>query len=337
MMRRREFIAGLSGAAAWPLAARAQQGGRLRRIGALIYAEESDPIVRAGWTAFRQAQQQLGWAEDRNMRIDIRYETDRDALRSIAAELVSLAPDLIVAYTAPSATALVQQTQTIPIVLIAGGDVFGGLISNISHPERNLTGVDNFDRSIRGKWLALLKEAVPSITRVGITVNPGARSDRVSPTGLTQPIAGEKEIDEAARALGVRVVAIPYRDTVDLVRAIDGFAGEPNSGLLIPTPLGIPFTDRRTIKRLAMLHRLPISGAREAAAEGGLIGYGPNTVDLFQRAGFYVDRILRGTRPGDLPVEFPTRYELVINLKTAKAIGVEIPPTLLALANEIIE
>jgi putative ABC transport system substrate-binding protein len=332
MIRRREFIAGLGAASAWPVVARAQRGEAVRRIGVLIFATENDPISRSGMAAFRRGLQQLGWIEDRNLWLDLRFATDPDLARVSAAELVRIDPDVIVTYTAPATRAVHEQTQTIPIVFIAVGDSFGpdALVKSVARPEGNMTGVDNLYGSMRSKWLEFLKGAAPGVERVGLIYNaqwvPAPRLNTVLPL-----------YEEAARMLTMQAIRIQYRNAADLVRAIDAFAVEPNGGLMMPFPLLPSAADRETIVRLAVQHRLPLSGTRETAVEGALIGYGPNTVDLFQRAPFYVDRILLGTKVSELPVAYPTTLELVINMKTAKALGLTIPETLLATADEVIQ
>jgi putative tryptophan/tyrosine transport system substrate-binding protein len=332
-VKRREFIAGLGGAAVWPVAVRAQQAERMRRVGVLIGARENDPIPRAGMAAFRQGLQQLGWVEDRNLRIDLRFAADPDLARVSAAELVRIAPDVIVTYTAPPTRAVEEQTRTIPIVFVAVGDSAfgpGGFVKNIARPEGNMTGVDNLYDSIRSKWLELLKEAAPRVERIGLIYDvQGVSASRLN-TRLPP-------YEEAARVLAMQAIRIPYRNVEDLVRAIDAFALGPIGGLMVPFPLVTTAADRETIIRLAVQHRLPLSGTKEIAAEGGLIGYGPNTVDMFRRAPSFVDRILRGAKVSELPVEYPTKFELVINLKTAKALGLTVPQSILVRADEVIE
>jgi putative ABC transport system substrate-binding protein len=327
-MRRRQFITLLGGAAAWPIAARAQQADRVRRIGVLTGGAENDQANQANIVALRDGLAKLGWAEERNLRIDLRFGGgDADRFRAYAAELVSLAPEAIVATSGAAARALQQQTQTIPIVLTgAGSSVEAGLVKSLARPEGNVTGIANLFSSIGGKWLELLKEAAPRVQRVAVVYNP-------------QLLSGDSgyisSIEEAARALAVKAIKAPYSDAIDLVRAFDAFAAEPDGGLIVlppaPTPAG-------TILRLAAQHRLPaIYYNRPQAAEGGLMAYGSNPVDRFRRAASFVDRILRGTKVSELPVEYPTKFELVINVKTAKAIGLAIPESFLLRADELIE
>jgi len=330
-MRRREFITLLGGAAAaWPLAARAQQDGRVRRIGLLIGRAESDLLSQASRAALQEALAKLGWIEGRNLRSDVRFAADDlNRLRAHATELVKLAPDVIVTYAAVATRAVQQQTQTIPIVLVGGGDPEAiGLVRNIARPESNTTGFSGPEPSIASKWLELLKEAAPRVTRVAIIFNP-----ELAPTA---PIYISL-IEAAAPALGLRAIKTPVRNAIDIARAIDAFAAEPNGGLLVLPP---PNTTaiRETIIPLAVQHRLPaIYPGQADAAAGGLLAYSADSVDASRRAASYVDRLLRGAKVADLPVQFPTKFALVINLKTAKAIGLDIPAFLRQRANEVIE
>jgi putative ABC transport system substrate-binding protein len=313
-MQRRDFITLVGSAAAWPLAARAQSPGSVRRIGWLIGRAESDPISQASRIAFQEALAKLGWIEGRNLRIDLRFAADDpDHIRAYAMELVRLAPDVIVTGAAVVTRALQQQTQTIPIVFIGGGDPAAiGLVRNIAQPEGNTTGFSGPEPSIAGKYLELLKEAAPGVSRVAILFNP-----EIAPTAPTYISL----IEALAPALGIQAIKTPFRNPIDIVRAIDSFAGEPSGGLVILPP---PNTTaiRETIVPLAAQHRLPAiyPGPADAAA-GGLLAYTTDTVDRNRLAATYVDRLLRGTKVAELPVQFPTKFELVINLKTAKAIG----------------
>jgi putative ABC transport system substrate-binding protein len=332
-MTRRDFIAGLGSAAAWPLAGRAQQGDRVRRVGMLLARTESDQLQQPHVEAFRDGMAKLGWIEGRNLRIDLRFGGgDADSFRSFAADLVGLAPDAIVTASGAATTAVQQQTGTIPIVFIAVGDpVAGGIVKRIARPEGNTTGITNLFDSIAGKWVELLREAVPGVDRFGCIYN--AQVVVPGTAGYGYLLA----IEEAARALRVQAIRIPYRDATNLVHGIDAFAAEPNGGLIVvPPPPGD--ANRRTIHRLAAQHQLPnIYAGREFVAEGGLMSYGSNLVDLFRRASFYVDRLLRGARVSELPVEFPTGFKLVVNLKTARALGLTIPEVFLQRADEVIE
>jgi putative ABC transport system substrate-binding protein len=319
-MKRREFITLLGGAATWPLAARAQQ----RRIGVLLGADE-----QANLSALLDGLAKVGWIEGRNLRTDFRFgEGDLDRIRAYAAELVRLAPDVIFAIGGAPTSALQQQTQTISIVFTGPDPVGAGLVRNIAKPEGNITGFSVFEPSIVGKWLELLKEAAPRLARVAIIFNPElvlSASRYLSP------------IEVAASALGVQAVKTPVRNPVDIVHAIDAFGAEPNGGLLVLPPP--PNTSvRNTILQLAERHKLPaIYPSQPDAAAGGLLAYATDVVDLHRRAASYIDRLLRGAKINELPVQFPTKFGLVINLKAAKAIDLNISSTLLTRADEVIE
>jgi putative ABC transport system substrate-binding protein len=327
-MKRRDFITLLgSAAAAWPLAARAQQGERVRRIAVLASQTEDDPAMRADLAALREELAKLGWIEGRNLRIDVRSTgSDPDRMRAYAVELVSLAPEVIVASNAPAARAAQEQTHTIPIVFTAGNDpVTNGMLQNTARPEGNLTGFTSTVDSLIGKWLELLKEAAPHITRVALVFNP-----------QTVNVGYFRPIEAAAPMLGVQTLKSPVRDPLEMVRAIDAFAAEPNGGLLVVPVL--PNDSYQMLFRLAAEHRLPaMHSNRVYVAAGGLMGYGPDITDNYRRGATYVDRLLRGAKVSELPVQFPTKFELMINLKTAKAIGLAIPEALLLRADEVIE
>jgi putative tryptophan/tyrosine transport system substrate-binding protein len=335
-MRRREFITLLGGAAAstalLQCAARAQQGGRVRRIGWLIDRDENDPQVQTNKAALRETLAKLGWIEGRNLRIDFRFGArDLNRIHVVAAELVSLAPEVIVTNGGATTLELQQRTKTIPIVFTAGPDpVSAGLVRNIPRPEGNTTGFPSFEPSIGGKWLALLKEAAPRLAKVSVIFNPGL----VTPGDANNIITS---IQAAASAFGVEAIQTPVRNSVDAVRVIDAFAAEPNGSLLVlPPPPSVAIRD--AILQLAAQHRLPaIYGYRELAAAGGLMSYGTIIADQYRGAATYVDRLLRGAKVNELPVQFPTRYELVVNLKAAKAIGLTIPEAFLLRADELIE
>jgi putative tryptophan/tyrosine transport system substrate-binding protein len=327
-VKRREFIAGLGSAAAWPVATRAQQGDRVRRIGVLSGGSEDSLVTRANLTALREGLATLGWIEGGNLRIDLRFTaSDPARTRAYAAELVSLAPDVIVTTSRPATTAAQQQTQIIPIVFTAGGDPeSSGEVRNIRRPEGNTTGVTNAMDSLSGKWLELLKEAAPPITRVALLFNPQTVNSSYFPA-----------IEAAAPLLGVKAIKTPVRDPLEIVRAIDAFAAEPNGGLLVVPvlPSGANF---EMLVRLAAQHRLPaVYYSRVGVVAGGLMTYAAVSSDSYRRAATYVDRILRGAKVTELPVQFPTRFELVINLRAAKALGLDMPPSLLARADEVIE
>jgi putative ABC transport system substrate-binding protein len=333
-MRRREFITLLGGAAAapamlWPRAARAQRGERVRRIGWLIGGAENDLGARASRAALQEALAKLGWIEGRNLRIDLRFGAgDPDRIRAYAAELVGLAPDVIVTSGGAAMGAVQLRTQTIPIVFTAGPDaVAAGLVRNIARPEGNITGFSGLEPSVAGKWLQLLKEAAPRVTRVAVIFNPELQ------TGSSY----FSLIEAAAAVLGVQAIQTPVRNAVDIVRAIDAFAVEPNGGLLVlPPPLTPAIRD--TILQVAVQHRLPaIYSFQEDAAAGGLMAYAADRVDMSRRAASYVDRLLRGAKVNELPVQFPTRYALVVNNKAAKAIGLTISEAFLLRADDVIE
>jgi putative ABC transport system substrate-binding protein len=329
MMRRRSFLTLLGGtAAAWPLPARAQQDGRVRRIGILYVGVEGDRIDQARLGALREGLAKLGWIEGRNVRIDLRSSAgDPDRLRAQADELVRLAPDVIVVAGGPAVQALLQQTRTIPIVFTNVGDpVAVGLLKNIARPEGNATGITSLFQSIGGKWLELLKEAAPRTARVALIFAPENVNDQYFAV-----------IDAAAAVLAVKAIRTPYRNAAELERAIDAFAAEPNGGLLIVPPPPTS-SNRELINRLALKYRLPtIYTNKYIVAEGGMMSYGSDGVEASRIAASYVDRILRGAKINELPMQFPTKFELVINLKTAKAIGLTISEAFLLRADEVIE
>ena len=329
-MRRRDFIALLgSAAAAWPLAARAQQDARVRRIGMLIPGVQSNRGSQINLAALREGLAKLGWIEGRNLRIELRFSSDDpDSMRAAAAELVSLAPDVLVT-TSSTTRAVREKTQTIPIIITSGGDpVAIGLIQDIARPEGNITGFISAEPSIASKWLELLKEAAPRVTRVAIVYNPELGPAAPSYLAL---------IEAAAPALGIATIKIPIRGAVDVVRAIDTFATKSNGGLLVlPPPTAAVIRD--AIIQLAEQHRLPaMYPQRPNVVAGGLMSYATDLVDQHRRAATYIDRIFHGAKVSELPVQFPTKFELVINRKTASAIGLDIPSTLLARADEVIE
>jgi putative tryptophan/tyrosine transport system substrate-binding protein len=327
-MRRRDFIAGVGGAAAWPLAARAQQPNRMRRVGVLLSGTENDLVVQALWAASREALGKLGWIEGRNVRFDVRFiATDPDRMRAHAEELVRLAPDVILAVSLSATKAVQQQTRTIPIVFVNVGDpVAGGLVKSFARPQGNTTGITGLYPSITGKWLGLLKEAAPRTSRVALIFHPEFVVDSFFPA-----------IETVAAVLAIKTTRTPVRQATEIERAIVAFAAEPDGGVIMmpPTPTDVA---RESINRLTVQYRLPsISASKLAVVEGGLMSYGPPIFDAFRSAASYVDRILSGAEPGDLPVQFPTKFELVINLKTAKAIGLTIPESFLLRADEVIE
>jgi putative ABC transport system substrate-binding protein len=329
-MKRREFITLLGGAAAWPLAARAQQPERMQRIGVLQGGVDTDdPRSQPNINAFRQALQQLGWTDGRNVKIDFRWPAgDADKARKYAAELVELAPDIILAIGASNLTPLLQATRTVPIVFVAVADPVGaGYVDSLSRPGGNATGFVLFDYSLSTKWLELLKQIAPFVKRVGVL------RDTANPSGIAQ----FGVIQSAAPSLGVEVSPVNVRDAPEIERGVAAFARSGNGGLIVTgSPLSLVHRD--LIITLAARHKLPtVYFLRPFVTDGGLISYGPDVVDQSRRAAGYVDRILKGEKPADLPVQAPTKYELVINLKTAKALGLAIPPAVLARADEVIE
>jgi putative tryptophan/tyrosine transport system substrate-binding protein len=327
-MKRREFIT-LIGGAAWPLAVQAQQPDRMRRIGVLIGTAESDPDGQNRLTALRNGMQELGWLDGQNVRIDVRWGTSDGLTRDYAVEIVRFSPDVIVANGTPACFAFKQQTQTIPVVFAQVIDPVGqGLVQNLARPRGNLTGFTNYEFSIGGKWLQLLKEIAPRLIQVAVLFHPP-----------TAPFAGSflDLIEEAAHSLSVEMVTSPIHNEVGISDAIDVCARNPDSGLMV-IPSIFMSARRKLIVELAAQSRVPaLYPFRYFAASGGLMSYGIDDEDLFRRAASYVDRILKGERPGDLPVQQPTKFELVINLKAAKALGLDVPPTLLTRADAVIE
>jgi putative ABC transport system substrate-binding protein len=329
-MNRRAFLALLSGtAAAWPLAARAQQGGRMRRIGVLINLAGDDPAALSFVTAFAQGLQEFGWADGRNVQIEWRWgEGNAALLQKSAAELIALAPDVILASGDGAATPLQQATRTLPIVFANVGDPIAiGLAESLARPGGNATGFMNFEYGLSAKWLELLKEIAPRLTRVGILRSP-VNAGNAGQLGAIQA---------AAPSLGVELSQIDARDPDTIERQIAAFARAPNGGLVMTAGPQGPVL-RELIISLAARYRLPaIYPFRYYATGGGLSAYGPDQVGQFRLAAGYVDRILKGEKPADLPVQAPTGYQLVINLKTAKALGIDIPPAVLVRADEVIE
>ena len=330
-MRRREFLGAFGSAAlAWPLAARAQQGERIRTIGVLAGATADDPEYQARVRVFRQALEQLGWIDGRNVRIDIRWATtDADFLRKQAAELAALAPDVIVSSTGTTTTVpLLDVTRTVPIVFVLLIDPVGaGFVASLARPGGNATGFLMFEYGLSGKWLELLKQIAPDVKRVAVFRDPTIAS------GIGQFGA----IQSAAPSLGLEASPMNLRDAAEIERDITAFARSPNGGVIV-TAAPRALLHRELIAALTARHRLPaIYSHRSYIAAGGLISYGPDILDQFRRAADYVDRILKGENPADLPVQAPTKYELVVNLKTAKALGLELPASLVARADEVIE
>jgi putative ABC transport system substrate-binding protein len=329
-IRRRKFVTLLGGTvAAWPLAALAQQPERVRRVGVLMNLAADDPEGQARVTAFLEGMAQLGWIDGRHMRIDTCWAADdADLYRRYATELVVLAPDVILTSGSPSVAALQQATRSVPIVFANVGDAVGmGLVESLSRPGGNITGFSAFEFSFSGKWLELLKELSPGVSRAAI----------LRDLALSQGSGHLGAIQSVASSLRVELSPVSVGDAGALERAVAAFARSANGGLIVtPSPWAI--THRDLIIALAARHRLPaVYSFRYFITSGGLISYGPSSIDPFRRAAGYVDRILRGEKPADLPVQAPTKYELVVNLKTAKAMGLEVPATVLARADEVIE
>jgi putative ABC transport system substrate-binding protein len=329
-MRRREFITLLGGAAVgWPVSARAQQADRMRRIGVLMSTDEDNAASKARVAALLHGLQQLGWTDGRNVRTDIRWSAgEPDRIRRHVAELVALAPDVILATGSSTLGPLLQATRTVPIVFVIVPDPVGaGFIDSLSRPGGNATGFLAFEYGISGKWVELLKQIAPAVTRAAIIRDPDISA------GLGQFGA----IQAAAPSFGVEVSPVNVRDASEIERAVTAFAGSPNGGLIV-TASPLATVHRELIVTLAAQHRLPaVYYERFFVTAGGLTSYGPNFADQYQHAAGYVDRILKGEKPADLPVQAPAKYELMINLKTAKALGLDVPQTLLARADEVIE
>jgi putative tryptophan/tyrosine transport system substrate-binding protein len=331
MIRRREFLGVLSSAAiGWPLAAGAQQSDRMRRIGVLMAATADDPEYQTRMGAFQQGLALLGWTDGRNVRIDARWATtNADDIRKHAVELAALAPDVILAGTGTTTVApLLQATRTVPIVFVLVIDPVGaGFVASLARPGGNTTGFLMFEYGLSGKWLEVLKQIVPGVKRVAVL------RDATIASGIGQFGA----IQSAAPSLGMEATPVNVRDVDEIERDIAAFARSPNGGVVVPAS---PEASRHRdlIITLAARHRLPaVYASRYFVIDGGLISYGPDTIDQYRAAAGYVDRVLKGEKPADLPVQAPTKYELVINLKTAKALGLDVPATLLARADEVIE
>jgi putative ABC transport system substrate-binding protein len=329
-MKRRDVITLLGGAAAaWPLAARAQQAARMRRIGILLNASSDDPQYQAWVGAFLQELALLGWAIGRNVRIDTRWAGPNAVeIRRHSAELVALAPDVILAHGAGPVGALLQATRTVPIVFPVVVDPVGaGLVDSLARPGGNATGFLLFEYSLSAKWLELLKQIAPSVTRVAVLRDPA----------ITAGIGQFGAIQTAAPSLGVEVSPVNVRDAGEIERAVTAFARAPNGGLIV-TASASATLHRDLIITLAARHKLPaVYSERSFVAAGGLISYGTDYIDQYRKAAGYVDRILKGEKPADLPVQAPTKYETVLNMKTAKALGLDVPATVLVRADEVIE
>jgi putative ABC transport system substrate-binding protein len=328
-MNRRDFIGALGGAAAWPLAVRAQQGGRVRRIGVLMPGDENDPVYKSRVSAFTQAVGDLGWTDGRNVRIDLRWGgADINRIRRmLAQELVGLQPDIILTAATPPTVAVQRETRTIPIVFAGVADpVASGILARLDRPSGNVTGFGSSEASMAGKWLELLSEIAPGLKRVAIMFGPD----------FPDPSAYTPSFETAARSLKVLSITASVHSDVEIETAITALGREPGGGLVVPG--GFTFTHRASIISAAARNNVPaVYSVPEFARDGGLLAYGPDLVDIFRRAASYVDRILRGEKPGDLPVQFPTKFEMVVNRKTANALGLAIPPSILLRADEVIE
>jgi putative ABC transport system substrate-binding protein len=327
-MRRREFIAGLGSAAVWPVAAWAQQADRVRRIGVLMTVDENDPDAKARISAFTQALADLGWTDGRNVRMDLRWgRGDNNRIRALAHELVGLQPDIIVTTTTPATAAVRRETQTIPIVAGVGDPVASGIVPRLNQPGGNTTGFATSEASMGGKWLELLSEIAPGLKRAAIMfAGDNSASSVYAPS-----------FETAARSLKVVPIIAPVHSDEEIETAIIALGREPRGGLYV-VPDAFMNTHRATIIAAAARHSVPaVYSQSYFARDGGLLSYGLDLIDFWRRSASYVDRILRGAKPAELPVQLPTNLELVINLKTAKALGLTIPETLLATADEVIQ
>jgi putative ABC transport system substrate-binding protein len=330
MIQRRNFITLLGGATAWPLAARAQQGNRVRRIGVLIGGDENDPEWKARLSAFTQALAGLGWTDGRNVRIDLRWSGgDVNRMRALAQELVGLQPDIIVTYgTTPGTVTLQRETRTIPIVFANVADpVASGLVPRLDRPGGNVTGFATLEATLGGKWLELLSEIAAGLKRAAIMFNPDNAA-----TSVYMP-----SLETAAQSLKVVPIIAPVHRDVEIEPAISALGREPGGGLVVIPDL-FTTAHRALIILAAARNNVPaVYWQSPFARDGGLLSYGPDPVDNFRRAATYVDRILRGAKPGDLPVQFPTKFEMAVNRKTATALGLAVPPSIMLRADEVIE
>jgi putative tryptophan/tyrosine transport system substrate-binding protein len=328
-MRRREFITFIGGAAIWPLRARAQQPERMRHIGVLMGLAEDDPETKARLAAFRQGLEKRGWSEGRNVRIDYRYAPAGAQAQVLAKELIAMQPDVIFANTTSITAALQRESRTVPIVSAPVADPIGsGFIASLPRPGGNITGVMLYEASVTGKWLAMLKEIAPRLERAAFVMNP-----------KTAPYYNYylRAAESLSPSLGIKVVPSLVENVADIERTIEAFARTPNGGLLLPPDTNTAI-HRDLIIALAAQYSLPtVAWLRVFVADGGLMSYGADVVDIFRQAAAYVDRILRGDKPADLPVQAATKFETIVNLKTAKALGVTVPPGLLVAADEVIE
>jgi putative ABC transport system substrate-binding protein len=331
MIHRRDFITLLSGAAAsWPLAGRAQQGDRVRRIGVLMQGDENDPVTKARISAFTQALAGLGWTDSRNVRIDLRwYGGDINRIPALAQELVGLQPDIILTATTPATAAVQRGTRTMPIVFANVADpVASGLVPRLDRPGGNVTGFATNEASLGGKWLELLSEIALGLRRAAIMFNPDT-----APASAFMP-----SLEMAARSLKVAPIVAHVHSDAEIETAISDLGREPGGGLVVMPSGAFMVAHRRPIILAAARNHVPAVYFQSSfVRDGGLLSYGVDPVDIFRRAATYVDRILRGEKPGDLPVQFPTKFEMAVNLKTAKALGLTVPQSILLRADEVIE
>ena len=330
-MRRRDVITGIAGSAvAWPFTAHAQQVGAVRRVGVLMNNKPTDPMYQSYYTELTQTLQKLGWRDGQNLRLDVRWSGgDPELIRYYAGELVAMTPDLIVVSSSANLTAVLRTTQTIPIVFLQVTDpVAQGFVANLVHPGGNITGLSAYELAMGGKWLDLLKQMVPTLSRVGVVFNPDT-----SP----QSEFFLRSIESSASSFGVTVTAAPVHDEAEIEQAIKGLTGEPNGGLLFVTDTFL-VVRRKLIVEMSAHYRVPaIYALEEFVSEGGLMCYSIAFENQFRQAAIYVDRILKGAKPGDLPIEMPTAFKLIINLTTARSLGMEVPMGLMMRADKLIE
>jgi putative ABC transport system substrate-binding protein len=328
-MKRRQFIAGLGSAAAWPVVARAQQAGRIRQVGVLIGGNESDPVQKTRLSAFTQALAGLGWTDGRNVRMDLRWHgDDSNRIRALAQESVGLQPDIIVASSTPATVALQRETRTIPIVFVTVADpVASGVVARLDRPSGNITGFANFEATLAGKWLELLSEIAPGLKRGAIMFNPDT-----APVSAYMP-----SLETAAQSPKVELIIAPVLGDGAIETAIADIGREPGGGLVVIPSAFMTVHRAQIILAAARNHVTAVYGYSYYARDGGLLSYGPDQTDTWRRAATYVDRILRGAKPAELPVQFPTKFEMVVNLKTAKALGLAVPQSILLRADEVIE
>jgi putative ABC transport system substrate-binding protein len=329
-INRREFITLIGGAAAWPLAARGQQGDRMRRIGVLVPGDESDPQAKYAAAAFTQSLAGLGWTDGRNVRLDVRWgRADINRIRALARELVGLQPDIIVVSSTAATVAVQRETRTLPIIFVSLVDpVASGIVERLDRPSGNITGFADFgDASLGGKWLELLSEIAPGLKRAAIMFNPDT-----APVSVHMP-----PFETAARTLKVAASIAPVHSDAEIETAVTALGREPGSGLVVMPDI-FTIAHRAPLISAAARNNVPaVYAYSNLVRDGGLLSYGTDTVDIWRRAASYVDRILRGAKPGDLPVQFPTKFEMIVNRKTATALGLAIPPSILLRADEVIE